>query len=131
MNRCRHRSLRARLSLVAIVAFLWSQFVLASHPAASIAAMATAHAIAAVAMERDCHQPQPSNESAICIAHCSQGEQSSEVGRVPPLPALAPAAAIGIASIAMLGAERTPDLQLPPPVSWHRPTSHPASLLLI
>lgn len=131
MNRCLHRSLRARLTIVAIVALLWSQFVLASHPAASMAVMATAQAIAPVAMERDCHRPQPSDESAICIAHCSQGDQSSEVGRVPPLPALAPAAAMGIASIAMLDTERTPHLRLPPPVSWHRPTSHPASLLLI
>lgn len=131
MNRCRHRSLRVRLSILAIVALLWSQFVLASHPAASMTAMVAAQAIAPVAMERDCHRPEPSDESVICIAHCSQGDQSSEVGRVPPLPALAPAAAMGIASIAMLDAERAPQLQLPPPVSWHRPTSHPASLLLI
>lgn len=131
MNRSRHQRLRVRLSILAIVALLWSQFVLASHPAASMAAMAAAQAVAPVAMERDCHRPEASDESAICAAHCSQSDQSSEVGRVPPVPALAPAAVMGIASIAMLGAERAPNLQRPPPVSWHRPTSHPASLLLI
>lgn len=131
MNRSRHRRLRVRLSILAIVALLWSQFVLASHPAASMVATASMGTIAATAMGRDCHRSKPSDESAICIAHCSQGDQSSEVGRVPPLPALAPAAAMGMASIAMLDAERAPHLQLPPPVSWHRPTSHPASLLLI
>lgn len=131
MNRSRHRRLRVRLSILAIVALLWSQFVLASHPAASMVATASMGTITATAMERDCHRPTPSDESALCTAHCSQGDQSSEVGRVPPLPALAPAAAMGMASIAMLGAERAPTLELPPPVSWHRPTSHPASLLLI
>ena len=131
MNRSRHRRLRARLSILAIVALLWSQFVLASHPAASMVAMASTEAIAPMATERDCHRPKPADESAICIAHCSQSDQSSEVGRVPPVPASMPAPAIGIASIVTLETSRAPCVELPPPVSWHRPTSHPASLLLI
>lgn len=130
MSRC-HRRIRVHFAILAIVALLWSQFVLASHPAASMAAMASAQADAAVAMQGDCHRHKPSDESTTCTAHCSQGHHSSEVGRVPPLSALAPATARGIASIAMLDAERAPYLQLAPPVSWHRPTSHPASLLLI
>lgn len=131
MKRCRHRRLRAHLSIFAIVALLWSQFVLASHPAASMVAMATSVAIAPISMERDCHHPKPAEESTLCIAHCSQGDQSSEVGRVPPVPASMPALAIGIASIVALEACHAPYVDLAPPVSWHRPTSHPASLLLI
>ena len=131
MNRCRHRRLRAHLSILAIVALLWSQFVLGSHPAVSMIAMAPAEVVTPMALEWNCLHPKPADESTLCIAHCSQADQSSEVGRVPPLPALAPAAAMGFASIAMLDAERAPHLQLPPRVSWHRPTSHPASLLLI
>lgn len=130
MNRGR-RYLRARLSMLAIVALVWSQFVLASHPAGWVLAMASAEAIAPMAVESECHHPTPAAESTLCMAHCSQGHQSSEVGRVPPVPALMAALAAGIASIVALEGRRSAFAELPPPASWHRPTSHPASLLLI
>jgi len=131
MNRSRHRRLRARLSILAIVALLWSQFVLASHPATAMSLVGSAQDSALVVMEGRCRHPAPSDDETLCIAHCSQGEQSSEVGRVPPVPALASVPAIGVSSIVTLAADRVPYVELPPPVSWHRPTSHPASLLLI
>jgi len=125
------RRLRARLSILAIVALLWSQVLLAGHPACSMAAMALAEINVPAQGDHDCHQATPSSESAVCKAHCSQGDQSSEVGRVPPVTALASAPAVGISSIAVIGHEGPPGLERPPLLSWHRPTSHPASLLLI
>ena len=131
MNRYRRRRLRTQLSILAIVALLWSQVLLASHPGCSMAAMALAEIAAPAVADPDCHHSELSSESTVCAAHCSQGDQSSEVVRVPPVPALAPSLAFSVPSIVMLEADRTPHAELPPPVSWHRPTSHPASLLLI
>jgi hypothetical protein len=131
MNRPRHRRLRARLSILAIVALLWSQVLLAGHPACSMAAMALADITVPAAADHGCHHQGPATESAICEAHCSQGDLSSDVGRIPPIPASAPALAIEIASITTLETGRAPWAEAPPPLSWHRPTAHPASLLLI
>jgi len=131
MNRPRHRRLRARLAILAIVALLWSQVLLAGHPACSMAAMALAEITVPAAAGHGCDHPDPANESAICNAHCSQGEQSSEVARIPPVPASAPAPAFEIAAIVTLETSRMPYAEAPPPDSWHRPTAHPASLLLI
>lgn len=131
MNRSRHQRLRVRLSILAIVALLWSQFVLASHPATSMSLVSTMEAHATAMMGDGCLQPAPSDDTTLCTAHCSQGDQSSEVGRVPPVPALVPAAAIAVSSVVTLVADRNGCVELPAPVSWHRPTLHPASLLLI
>lgn len=131
MNRYRRRRLRTQLSILAIVALLWSQVLWASHPGCSMAAMALAEIAAPAVANPDCHHSELSSESTFCATHCSQGDQSSEVVRVPPVPALAPSLAFSVPLIVMLEAVRTPHAELPPPVSWHRPTSHPASLLLI
>ena len=37
----------------------------------------------------------------------------------------------GFPAIGILDTKRAPCVDLPPPLSWHRPTGHPASLLLI
>lgn len=128
-----HRRLRAHLSILAIVALLWSQVVLAGHPACSLAAMALAEVaeVAAPAAGHECHPPAPSPDSTLCLAHCSQSDQSSEVGRIPPVPACAPAQVLAIAAVMILPEAPASRIGLPPPVSWHRPTPHPASLLLI
>lgn len=131
MKRYRRQRLRTRLSILAIMALLWSQVVLAGHPACSMAAMALAEIAEPMAVEHGCHDSAPSDESTVCAAHCSQGDLSNEVGRVPPVPPLAPVPAIGLSLIAVLDADRAPCIGLPPAVSWHRPTTHPASLLLI
>jgi len=130
MSPFRHRSrLRTLLSVVMIVAMLWSQLVMAGHGLCSMAS-AVLPGIASSA-EHGCHQPPPTHDSTVCIAHCIQGDQSSEVARVPPVPALAPSLVVGFPAMAILGAGHVAFRELPPPVSWHRPTAHPASLLLI
>lgn len=131
MKRSRRQRLRARLAILAIVALLWSQFVLASHPAASMSGMAMAAAVPA-AMGRGCQHPEPSDAAAtVCSAHCSQGDQSSDVGRMPAVSALPPVPALGMAAVVLLTSRTDPHRGPPPAVSWHRPTPHPASLLLI
>lgn len=87
--------------------------------------------VPAVACHHTAPNPAPTHESALCHAHCNQNDQSTDVARVPLVPALPLALAIAIASIILLNVERASYVELPPPVSWHRPTSHPASLLLI
>ena len=131
MNRSRHRRLRARLSILAIVALLWSQFVLIGHPAASMSVMALTETSAPVAGQHGCEHPQPSDDATVCSAHCSQNDQRSDIERVSAVPALLRVPGIAVASIVTLGSHTGPVDGLPPPVSWHRPTSHPASLLLI
>ena len=132
MNRYRRRRLRTRFAILAIVALLWSQVLLAAHPGCSMAAMALAEIAVPMAVEHGCHESGPSSESTVCAAHCSQGQLSSEVGRVPPVPPLAPVPAIGFSSLAVLETDHlAPCIGLIPAVSWHRPTPHPASLLLI
>ena len=131
MNRYRRGRLHSQLSIFAIFALLWSQVLLASHPACSMAAMAVAEVAIPAMADPDCHRVATSSESTVCDAHCNQGDQSSEVVRVPPVPGLAPSLAFSVPAIVMLEADRAPRAELPPPVSWHRPTSHPASLLLI
>ena len=138
MNRFRRHRLRTALSLLAMVALLWSQLLMASHPACSLASMAMDGARATLAGHADpelapCHSAAgtATQNFPICDTHCSRGDLSSDVGRVLHVPALAPLPAAPVASVQHL--PQTPDAgQLPGPLrSWHRPTAHPASLLLI
>lgn len=125
--------MRARFALLAIMGLLWSQLVLAGHPPCSMATMAmSGMAVTMAGAEHGCrHEEAPSANKTLCLAHCSQGDQSSDVARVPVIPALPPAAPAAIASFVFLPADPVSHPGLPPPVSWHRPTAHPASLLLI
>lgn len=136
MKRFRRHRLRKHLSLLAMVALLWSQLLLASHPACTLASMAMEDAHAALASHPDpdaapCH-PSPAPEtSPACETHCSRSELSSDFSRVLAVPALGPLPAVPVVTVQQLS--RDPDAaQAPGPLrSWHRPTPHPASLLLI
>lgn len=126
----RHR-LRSRLSLLAMVALLWSQLVLAAHPGCVTVAEVPAAAQAMAAMP-GCEAPP--HQEPVCQSHCSQGGLSSDVARVPPVPPLPAMPALPL--VALVAAPQTAALAPaavdgPPPVSWHRPTAHPAALLLI
>lgn len=130
MNKFRRQRLRSRLSILVILALLWSQLVLATHAAASMGTVISAPADTSMAMADGCEQRSSVNEIA-CKAHCSQGDQSLDVARVLPISALAPTLPVTIGAIVVLQADRASGADLPPPVSWHRPTLHPASVLLI
>jgi hypothetical protein len=140
MNRFRRHRLRTPLSLLAMMVLLWSQLLLASHPACTLASMAMDNAHAAQANHADpevapCHPapaPAPSSEtSPACESHCSRSDLSQDVSRAWAVPSLGPLPAVSVVTVQHL--PQSTDLARPPgPLrSWHRPTAHPASLLLI
>jgi hypothetical protein len=128
------RRLRVRIALVAIAALLWSQIVLATH--ADCLQMPTAAApVAALDVDHGCEGPMPSSQQPVCAVHCSHGDVSADSARIPPVPPMLSAPGTPWSSLAVL-ANRVDVSVLPriassPPVSWHRPTTHPAALLLI
>ena len=137
MQRFRRHRWSTRLSLLAMVALLWTQMALASHPACTLASMALAdsgigHADHGGPPPEPCHPaPAVDASSPACESHCSRSELSPDVSRVLAVPALGLLPAIPLVSVQHL--PHDPDAaQAPGPLrSWHRPTAHPASLLLI
>ena len=127
------RRLRARIALIAIAALLWSQLILAAHADCPVTAPDVPAEVAAV--HHGCEGQMPAAKQPVCDAHCSHGDATAESGRIPPVPPILAAPAIPLISVAAIasGTEHRPEpgLGLPPPVSWHRPTAHPAALLLI
>jgi len=120
-----------------MVALLWTQLALASHPACTLASMALAESGTAHA-DHDGPAPPPCHPAAAvdasspaCESHCSRSELSPDASRVLAVPALGLVQAVPVVSVQRLPQE--PDAaQAPGPLrSWHRPTAHPASLLLI
>lgn len=124
------RRLRVRIALLAMVLLLWSQFVLAGHAGCLMEAPAAQTGLAAMD-NCDGEMPPP---APVCAAHCSDGEATAESSRIPAVPPMLAAPAIPLTSIAAIANEiygGVPCIGLPPPPSWHRPTGHPAALLLI
>lgn len=125
---------RARIAAVAVAALLWSQLALAGHVDCPVMA-APAEIDHAEAMAPDCARSMLASDEALCSAHCSQGEASNEAARVPTVPPTLCATATPVLTVAVLRdgtCNRHATRDHPPrPVSWHRPTSHPAALLLI
>lgn len=126
------RRLRTRISLLAICALLWSQTLLALHADCLSPAMTgIPSAAVAVADHHDCADADDAANSVVCTSHCSQGEASPDSPRAPSVPPLA--------LIAMMPMVDVMDLRLPSPSTqpghvgsgWHRPTPHPAKVLLI
>lgn len=135
MKRFRRRPIRARIAIFAVLALLWSQVVLAGHPACSMGFMALAElgTVAQPAGEgaHGCHDQAIPADEAVCTSHCGQSSLSSDVARVPDVPALPAAIPVAVITFAFLPSHSRRHIGLPPPVSWHRPTAHPAALLLI
>lgn len=133
MSRSRALQLRARIAVIAILALLWSQWVVAGH-AGCLAIPGAVEPAQIHAMSRDCPEPPPA-EQAICDAHCGQDEAPPESLRLPPLPPGLAAPAIPVIHVLIItpGPSSITGLRIDrwPPPSWHRPTAHPASLLLI
>lgn len=139
MIRRRHRNWFQRTALLAMVALLWSQFALAGHggclnlpctPAAVAADTDTRHDHG-----HGCDAELASADKALCSAHCSEGDVSADSGRIPPVPPLIVGAWLSwftVAEVADGGHGVTSTwVDSPPRPAWHRPTAHPAALLLI
>lgn len=127
----RRRHLRSRLSLLAMAALLWSQMLLALHADCPWTVMEIVET--AVATDHaDCEQARSGPEAVVCAAHCSQGDGSPDAPRaplaVPALPAVHPSPAEGLLARRISDGGRA---LASTPAAWHRPTHHPASVLLI
>ncbi|MBX3697111.1 MAG: hypothetical protein KF811_04835 [Dokdonella sp.] len=132
MNRFRRHRLQSRLALLAGLMLLWSQFALVLHPTASLASLASGHAdYSHVTALAGCHEAPPTDLSPICKMHCSQGDQGDTSSRVPSLPFVPTASFIACLSTASEAPALGLSVAPAPALSWHRPTLHPASLLLI
>jgi hypothetical protein len=136
MKRFRHHRWSARLSLLAMVALPWSQVALSSHPACTLASMAltASHAVQGDhggPAPEPCHPAPPADTSAACESHCSRSDLSPDVTRVLAVPALGPLPAVPVVNVQHLPRDPDHAATLGPQCSWHRPTAHPASLLLI
>lgn len=131
MTSLRRHRLRYRLSILALVALLWSQAVFAAHPTCALTVMAFSEFQGATLVEQDCHPTAAPTDDAICTPHCGQGSQTNDTVRVPPVPSLPAEYVTPIGTLAAAQAHHRLQTALPPEVSWHRPTAHPAALLLI
>ena len=132
MIRGLRRRTALRIALVAVAALLWSQQVLAGHAACL---MHASNSTELVAQHDGCEEAPAPSADPVCTAHCSHGEASAEGMRLPSVPPLLAAVAIPFVSIIVLAPDRDdgvlPRVDSSPPPSWHRPTAHPAALLLI
>ncbi len=130
----RRRRLRTRIALVVVALLLWSQTALAWHVACrTLVAQAANASVHHEMVGMPDHETSPHEQvpSALCAAHCDQGVPSPDTARIPALPALPaliPAPALAFQPAVSLLPRR---VETPPPVPWHRPTPHPAALLLI
>ena len=133
MNASRRRP-RFRLSLLAIVALLWSQLAFAAHPGCveALDAMLTTASVVETATPT-CEHDAASEQDPVCHAHCNQDETSSDVARVPPVPPLVGLPPVpGLVLTVPLAAGLDPSsFARPPANSWRRPTAHPAEILQI
>lgn len=130
----RHRRLRSRVAWIALFALLWAQVTLAGHLCVH-EGRDGGDVVAEIAAEHDCHDAIPESaasnaEALVCAAHCSQGDQSADNARVPLLVALPverwlPPALTTLGNVLPVRTLRDPRGQR------HRPTAHPATLLLI
>ena len=129
----------ARLwSILMVVALLWSQVAFALHGGCIDAATSAsfthhdAHAQASIAADH-CHRQQRTPQQPVCDAHCARETGSSDVARIPPVPALLPDPC-PFARIEVARARAAADESIGNAVPAARrkgPTGHPALLLLI
>ena len=140
MARLRRRKWFQRSVLLAMAALLWSQFALAGHGECldlpgSPAALVTAASDTRHDHGHDCDSLLPSASKALCDAHCTEGDISADSGRIPPVPPLLVGAWHpwdAVADVADGSQVATSTwVDSPPRPAWHRPTAHPAALLLI
>ena len=127
MNLFRRQRHRSRVSFILIIAMLWSQVALASH---SMCSLAMNPVMEAASQMDDCEHATPPNDQVLCTAHCNQGDQSTDTSRVPPIHALPQDKFNHTATLGYAYEQHVYNI-VPPEIFRHRPTLHPASVLLI
>lgn len=127
----RRRRIRNRLSLLAMFVLLWSQMVLAGH-AGCFAMPMPPMVSAAAAAHHHCGEQVDQADLGVCEAHCNQGDSSPATPLAHlSVPALPPDSFAIIAVLLQIDrgvSERAPARAT---AAWHRPTLHPANVLLI
>ena len=82
-----------------------------------------------------CDAELPSASKALCDEHCTAGDISADSGRIPSIPPLLVGAWLSWFAVAEIGdgarGVTSTWVDSPPRPAWHRPTAHPAALLLI
>jgi hypothetical protein len=137
MNRLRRHRWRNHISLLAVLALAWAQIALASHPACTTAAMdsSPAHAqhtdVVPAGELPSCHGEPAGCDEPLCASHCSQGELSKDAPRLLYVPMLGQPPIMPVLNLRQSAHAAGHTAAENPRVAWHRPTSHPASLLLI
>lgn len=140
MNRIRRHRWRTPLSLLAMLALVWAQLALAGHPACATAALdvSSAHAqhtdhgqAAGSEAPPPCHGAPVSGDAALCASHCSQGDLGQDGPRLLSVPTLGQVPMMPVVAVRHLPHGNDHAATAHPRGAWHRPTPHPASLLLI
>jgi hypothetical protein len=121
------RRLRRGAAFLALVSVLFAQFAIASYACPGSAAMATT-AVSPMADMPGCEESAPEAErTALCQAHCQQGDQSSEragVSAAPPAMQYAPPS-----MVFLVPAEATAPPEAAPQASLlERPTGPPLAV---
>jgi hypothetical protein len=80
--------------------------------------------------QASCHAPADDG-APLCASHCSQGDLSKEAPPLSSVPALGQLPMMPVVAVKQLTAAAGRVFATTPRVAWHRPTPHPASLLLI
>lgn len=120
--------------ILALLAMIWSQSVLALHGGcASLPPSHASHVAATVnGAEHECNEPMRQTQDPTCLAHCDHKSSTTDVSRIPPVPAMLPLA-WGV--VHALHADMEPMLYARgdalPRSSLHGPLGHPTPLLLI
>jgi len=131
----RQRKWYQRSAFVAVAALLWSQFALSAHGGCLDAPAGASVAVEQTRHHNGCGETIPTAEKALCDAHCSVGDVSSDNLRTPSVfPAFAGAWLPCFPMIVVVDgmpAVTSTWVDSPPRPAWHRPTDHPAALLLI
>src|SRR3990167_1581895 len=137
MNRIRRHRWRTPLSLLAMLALVWAQLALVTHPACAISAMSLslepAHHAQHTPADQNlppCHGAPVSDDAAMCASHCNQGDLSKDPPRLLSVPTLGQVPLMPVLAQLRLP-DAAPAVAARPRAAWHRPTRHPASLLLI
>lgn len=114
------------LAVVVTVALLCAQAVLAQH----VPCTGLPQSAETVAHDQPDCATATGADSLQCEAHCSQGDLSHDATRTLGVPMLGPASFVRVTLLASLPQDQA-CTRPAPPCSWHRPTLHPASVLLI
>lgn len=132
MHRFRRNRILARLASLALVGMLLSSIVTALHPGCSPGRMALAALqVRSEVADADCHEHSRADQVDICAQHCGQQDLTRDVVQIP-LPPAAPAEAMHAHfAFASIVVKPWKHVSSRPMQSLHRPTTHPADLLLI